>query len=103
MTNRLENLTQVSAYTGSDQVTVGDGRSVPIAHTGTGLLPTPDRKLLLSNLLHIPSISYNLLSISNLVKENQISITFDPNGYVFKDLQTHNILLSGPCKMASIR
>ncbi|PKU60934.1 Retrovirus-related Pol polyprotein from transposon TNT 1-94 [Dendrobium catenatum] len=98
MTNRLDNLTQSSIYNGNDQVTVGDGRSVPIAHSGTGLLPTPDRKLRLSNLLHIPSISYNLLSISNLVKENQISITFDPNGYVFKDLQTQTTLFRGPCR-----
>ncbi|PKU71144.1 Retrovirus-related Pol polyprotein from transposon TNT 1-94 [Dendrobium catenatum] len=98
MTNRNDQLSQGSCYHGSDQVMVGDGRSILIAHSGTGLLPTPDRKLILSKLLHIPSISHNLLSISNLVSDNQISITFTPNGFTFKDLQNNKVLLIGPCK-----
>ncbi|KAI0501901.1 hypothetical protein KFK09_016846 [Dendrobium nobile] len=98
MTNKSDQLIQGSAYQGNDQVMVGDGRTVPIAHSGLGLLPTPDRKLLLSNLLHIPAISHNLLSISKLVSTNNISITFTPNGFTLKDLQTNQHLLSGPCK-----
>ncbi|KAI0527296.1 hypothetical protein KFK09_002895 [Dendrobium nobile] len=98
MTNKSEQLLQGSVYQGNDQVMVGDGRTVPITHSGLGLLPTPDRKLLLSNLLHIPAISHNLLSISKLVSTNNISITFTPNGFTLKDLQTNQPLLSGPCK-----
>ncbi|PKU66194.1 Retrovirus-related Pol polyprotein from transposon TNT 1-94 [Dendrobium catenatum] len=97
MTNSTDHLTTYNPYYGNDTVTIGDGRSVPIAHTGSGILPTPASKLLLSQLLHIPSLSYNLLSISNLVKDNNISITFDANGFVFKDPKTDQIILSGPC------
>ncbi|KAI0507673.1 hypothetical protein KFK09_013800 [Dendrobium nobile] len=97
MTNSTDNLATSNVYTGTDKVTLGDGRSVPIAHSGTGLLPTPSRKLFLSQLLHTP-ISHNLLSISNLVKDNNISIIFDSSGFIFKDLTTNRILLRGPCK-----
>ncbi|PKU80502.1 Retrovirus-related Pol polyprotein from transposon TNT 1-94 [Dendrobium catenatum] len=97
MTNSTENLAQYQPYNGNDVVSVGDGRSIPIAHTGKGILPTPDSKLLLSRILHIPSISHNLLSISNLVKDNPISITFDANGFVFKDRTNNQVLLTGPC------
>ncbi|PKU68164.1 Retrovirus-related Pol polyprotein from transposon TNT 1-94 [Dendrobium catenatum] len=96
MTNNLENLAPYNIYNGNDTVTIGDGRSIPIAHTGSGILPTPASKLVLSRLLHIPSLSYNLLFISNLVKDNLISITFDDTGFVFKD-QTTNQVITGPC------
>ncbi|KAI0495692.1 hypothetical protein KFK09_021995 [Dendrobium nobile] len=97
MTNAVDNLSQPTSFNGSDGIFIGDGRNIPIAHSGTGILPTPNRKLFLSNLLHVPNISHNLLSISNLVKDNKISITFDPSGFVFKDLMTDQQLLQGPC------
>ncbi|PKU75744.1 Retrovirus-related Pol polyprotein from transposon TNT 1-94 [Dendrobium catenatum] len=97
MTNTADNLQQSTTYQGNNGVFIGDGRNIPIAHSGTGILPTPNRKLHLSNLLHVPTISHNLLSISNLVKDNHISITFDHTGFVFKDLTTNQELLRGPC------
>ncbi|PKU70861.1 Retrovirus-related Pol polyprotein from transposon TNT 1-94 [Dendrobium catenatum] len=98
MTNNTDNLTTSTSYQGSDSITIGDGSHIPIAHSGTGILPTPFRKLKLSNLLHIPNISYNLVSISNLVKDNNISITFNPNGFTMKDMTTGCIILRGPYK-----
>ncbi|PKU75693.1 Retrovirus-related Pol polyprotein from transposon TNT 1-94 [Dendrobium catenatum] len=98
MTNVSDNICQPTPYTGNDGIFIGDGRNIPIAHSGTGILPTPNRKFLLSNLLHVPQISYNLLSISQLVKDNNISITFDPSGFVCKDLTTNKQLLRGPCR-----
>ncbi|PKU66732.1 Retrovirus-related Pol polyprotein from transposon TNT 1-94 [Dendrobium catenatum] len=98
MTNNTENLISSASYQGSDSITIGDGSHIQIANTGSGILPTPSRKLKLANLLHIPKISYNLLSISNLVKDNDISITFNPNGFTMKDMTTDRIILRGPCK-----
>ncbi|PKU72770.1 Retrovirus-related Pol polyprotein from transposon TNT 1-94 [Dendrobium catenatum] len=97
MTNSVDDLSQSTPYPSSDGIFIGDGRNIPIAHSDTGILPTPNRKLRLSNLLHVPDISHNLLSISHLVKDNNISITFDPTGFVFKDLTTNQQLLRGPC------
>ncbi|PKU73265.1 hypothetical protein MA16_Dca022077 [Dendrobium catenatum] len=81
MMNLEDNLSQLMPYKGSDTVTIGDGRTIPIAHSGTGILPTPSRKLHLYHLLHLLNISHNLISISNLIKDNDISITFDPLGF----------------------
>ncbi|KAI0494667.1 hypothetical protein KFK09_024809 [Dendrobium nobile] len=55
LTNSLETLSLSAPYQGFDSITIGDGRSVNIAHPGSGLLPTPSRKLYLSNILHTPS------------------------------------------------
>ncbi|KAI0523201.1 hypothetical protein KFK09_005595 [Dendrobium nobile] len=86
-----------TSYNGSDTVSTANGSSVPIHHTGQGLLPLPDssRKLLLHKLLHVPLITHNLLSVSKLTSENNISITFDANGFTMKDLRDQQPLLRG--------
>ncbi|PKU67006.1 Retrovirus-related Pol polyprotein from transposon TNT 1-94 [Dendrobium catenatum] len=98
LTNSLDNLHLSSPYNGSENITVGDGRSVNITNSGVGLLPTSTRTLKLSNILHSPELHFNLLSISKLTRDNNISITFNPSGFVLKDLKTQETLLQGPCK-----
>ncbi|PKU66399.1 Retrovirus-related Pol polyprotein from transposon TNT 1-94 [Dendrobium catenatum] len=97
MTKSVENLSISAPYRGTDSITIGDGSSVSIENSGKGLLPTPSRKLSLSNLLHSPSLKYNLLSISKLTRDNNLAITFDPHGFCFKDLMTSQVILQGPC------
>ncbi|PKU80787.1 Retrovirus-related Pol polyprotein from transposon TNT 1-94 [Dendrobium catenatum] len=98
LSNSLENLNIANPYHGHESVTVGDGRSVNISHSGDGLLPTPSRKLVLSQIFHSPSFQFNLISISQLIKDNRISIIFDKFGFTIKDSTTHQVLLQGPCK-----
>lgn len=62
LTPDLTNFQQYQAYQGSDQVQVGNCSGLPIQHVGNGILPTPHFSFLLSNLLHVPSISSNLRS-----------------------------------------
>ncbi|KAI0527262.1 hypothetical protein KFK09_002861 [Dendrobium nobile] len=97
LANNINNIFHPSDYQGTDTVTVGDGRHLPIAHTGPDLLPTPTRKLLLHNLLHLPQLSYNLLSVSNLAKENNIYILFDASSFQINDRTTNSVILSSPC------
>ncbi|PKU68147.1 Retrovirus-related Pol polyprotein from transposon TNT 1-94 [Dendrobium catenatum] len=97
LTNSLDNLSISTPYQGTDNITIGDGSSVNISHTGAGILPTPSRKLHLSNILHSPLIHYNLLSISQLTKDNNVSIIFDPTGFMLKDMTNNKVLLRGPC------
>ncbi|PKU65197.1 Retrovirus-related Pol polyprotein from transposon TNT 1-94 [Dendrobium catenatum] len=52
LTNSLENMSIAQSYHGADNVTVGDGNSVPIAHTGSGILPTPSRSCDTTNFTH---------------------------------------------------
>ncbi|PKU80145.1 Retrovirus-related Pol polyprotein from transposon TNT 1-94 [Dendrobium catenatum] len=43
LTSSLDNMSNITPYQGSDTIMVGDGRSVNIANSGNGLLPTPSR------------------------------------------------------------
>ncbi|PKU70451.1 Retrovirus-related Pol polyprotein from transposon TNT 1-94 [Dendrobium catenatum] len=97
MTQDLSNLSTASSYNGLESVSVANGNTVPIQHTGNGLLPLPEtaRKLRLQNILHVPSISHNLVSISKLTTDNNISIVFYANGFVIKDSQDNRQLLRG--------
>ncbi|PKU81629.1 Retrovirus-related Pol polyprotein from transposon TNT 1-94 [Dendrobium catenatum] len=96
LTNSADNLSQATSYTGNDNITIGDGRSLSIAHSGNGILPTPYRKLTLNHLFHVPRLSHNLLSVSNLTQDNNVSVNFYPHGFDIKDMTTNKILLSGP-------
>ncbi|KAI0525208.1 hypothetical protein KFK09_004600 [Dendrobium nobile] len=54
LTNSLENLSLENPYTGAENVTIGDGRSIPVAHSGSGLLKINGCKLNLDQILHTP-------------------------------------------------
>ncbi|PKU81649.1 Retrovirus-related Pol polyprotein from transposon TNT 1-94 [Dendrobium catenatum] len=97
LTPNASNINYPSAYRGSDVVSIANGSALPIHNTGQGILPLPDsdRKLRLSNLLHVPSLTHNLLSVSKLTADNSIRICFDANGFTIKDMQDHRPLIHG--------
>ena len=49
-------------------------------------------KISLDSVLHVPQLSYNLLSISKLTKSQNCSITFFSNRCVFQDLTTRKMI-----------
>ncbi|KAI8567465.1 hypothetical protein RHMOL_Rhmol02G0123900 [Rhododendron molle] len=95
VTNDAQNLDYYQPYSGFDQVTVGNGASLPIQHTGKGLLPTPNYSFQLNKVLHIPSMATNLLSINQLTKDNQCTVTFDSDSLVIQDKVTRQVLHRG--------
>ena len=95
MTNEFGNLQIHEPYYGSDQVTIGDGASIPIQHTGKGILPTPSHKFLLSNLLHVPQLYSNLLSVHQLTKDKNCKVTFDSNSFIIQDKASNKIMYRG--------
>ncbi|KAL4281085.1 hypothetical protein GQ457_03G012870 [Hibiscus cannabinus] len=84
-----------SPYTGSGKITVANGMAVPISHIGRSSLATNSRSLFLSNLLHVPCVNKNLLSVSRFTKDNNVSVEFFPNSCVVKDLGTQQVMLRG--------
>ncbi|KAI3523467.1 hypothetical protein L1887_01631 [Cichorium endivia] len=54
--------------------------------------PTPP-PLRLNHILHVPTIIKNLLSVRRLTTDNNVSIEFDPTGFLVKDLVTKRPLL----------
>lgn len=95
LTNNLNNLSLYQPYEGEDHVTIADGNQLPMHHTGTGLLPTPSTTLKLHNILHVPSISSNLISVQKLAANNNCTITFDDHSFVIQDKVTKHLLFQG--------
>ena len=62
-----------------DEISLGDGTSLHIAHIGDTHLHTPHHKLLLSRVLHVPTIRRNLISVAKLCKTNLVSVEFFPS------------------------
>lgn len=51
---------------------MGNGRGMIISHIGTAALPSLSRPLILNNILQVPNITHNLLSIQQLTRDNNI-------------------------------
>jgi len=72
----LEHLTLDDSYPGSDKVLVGDGTGLEITHIGHTTLNTKHKSFHLNQVLCVPNIKSNLLSVSKLCKTNNCSVEF---------------------------
>jgi hypothetical protein len=98
MTNDVGNLDATTPYSGSDKVVVGNGASLPITHTGSLSHSTSLGFISLLDVLVVPSLTKNLISISKLTADNNCSITFIGSGFTIQDLLTGAVLGTGQCK-----
>ena len=76
MTTDLTTLALHASYTAYGSVIIGDGSSLSIANIDSfslTFLPTP---LFFSNVLHVPAMSKNLISVSALCVDNHINVLF---------------------------
>jgi hypothetical protein len=95
VTSDLIVFTSYSPYTGSDQLHIGDGKGLDILHTGSGYLKTSSTTLVLSNILHVPSISKSLLSIRQLLTDNNVYVQFHAILCLVKECTSHKVILQG--------
>lgn len=84
----LQNLSLHDPYSGSDNVVIGYGHGLPIAHTGSASLSYPTCDFSLSHVLHVPSMEKNLLSVYRLFVNNNVAVTFDLWMFQVKDLSS---------------
>ncbi|KAI5337531.1 hypothetical protein L3X38_016802 [Prunus dulcis] len=100
MTNDARRSTNVSSSTVSphDQVVFGNGDSLPITHSGNVSFSSGNFLFRLFDVLRVPSLHKNLLSVSQFTQDSLVSITFFPWGYIIRDLNTGVVLFQGPCK-----
>lgn len=94
----LANLSLHQPYSGGQEVVVGNGAALPIVQTGSTLLKTSTRPLHLNNILHVPAIHKNLISVYKLCNANQVSVQFYPSCFQVRDLKTGVPLLQGNTK-----
>lgn len=81
------NLAVSTDYNGNDNILVGNGNVVPISSIGFNSM--------LNNILFVPQIIKNLLSISQFTKDNNVVIEFNSDSCFVKDKLNHKILLRG--------
>ena len=99
LTSDLSNLNmRADEYTVTEQIRVGNGKSLPIKHIGTSQLFTPHHSFRLNNILHVPNISQNLLSVQKFTTDTNIFFEFHPKLFYVKDQATRKTLLQGPIK-----
>ena len=75
---------------------MSNGIGLNIQHVGSTIFHTPMSKsklLSLYKLLHVPLISKNLISVSQLSRDNNIYFEFYPDLSLVKDQVTKDILM----------
>ena len=97
VTSQLDNLSIKSNYKGKAKLAVGNGSLLTISHIGDSVLhvPSSHSHLKLNNILHVPSITKNLLSISQFTRENHVVIEFNCDACLIKDRRDGRVLMSG--------
>ncbi|KAE8656318.1 Nodulation-signaling pathway 2 protein [Hibiscus syriacus] len=92
------NVSNTTEFRGPGKLTIGNGASIDIHNIGTAQLPlTSDssRTLILNELLHVPYITKNLLSVSKLARDNKVYLEFHAERCLVRDERSKAILLQG--------
>ena len=95
ITPNLANLSIHNDYDGKDQVTVGNGAGLKISHIGSSQVHNNSSNFHLSNILHCPSVSTNLLSVHQFSRDNHCFFVFDSDIFFVVDKMIGKILFRG--------
>lgn len=96
ITPNLANLNmRAKEYTGSDQIKMGNGTGLDIKHIGQTKILTPTTSFLQHDVLHVPLMKKNLLSIHKFTKDTNTYFEFNPSCFFVKDRATGKILVQG--------
>lgn len=96
ITPDLQSLSTYSDYNGNDNLQVGNGNGLQIAHTGNATLPSASGSFRLHNVLHVPQIIKPLLSVQKFTNDNSCFFEFWPTFFAVKDQRTRKVLMQGP-------
>ena len=98
ITTDLSNLSLQHDYKGKEKIFVGNRQSLSISHTGSSFISSAKKPLLLNNILYAPKITKNLLSVSQITRDNNVFVEFHSDHCLFKDKNTKRVLLQGILK-----
>ena len=91
----LGNLPDSSIYDDSQLVSVGNGQQLPISHIGNAQLYTSSYLFKLKNILRVPPMASNLLSVNRFCRDNHCAFYFDSNCFHIQDRLTGKPLYKG--------
>ena len=83
---------------GLKAVIVGNGQELPVTHIGNDELRTLTHNFRLDNILRVPDLASNLLSVHKLCLQNNVFCYFDAHKFLIQDLPTGKILYAGLSK-----
>jgi histone deacetylase 1/2 len=92
------NLMDAASASGSDHVQIGNGQGLAISSIGSMSFSSPycpHTTLKLNNLLHVPSITKNLVSVSQFARDNHVYFEFHPYDCFVKCQDSSKLLLKG--------
>lgn len=85
-------------YVGHDCVFIGDGSSLKINAIGDTLISDGKNELLLHDVLHVPQLTRNLLSVSQLTSQYPLNCEFTDKLLCIKERATGRTMLTGQRK-----
>ncbi|KAK9133032.1 hypothetical protein Scep_012560 [Stephania cephalantha] len=88
-------LTGCAPYQCNDTLVVGNVSALPIAYVGSAHILSANIRLRFPNTLCVPHIKKNLLSISQLTRDNNVVIEFTDKLCLVNDSSTKELLLEG--------
>lgn len=94
LTNYKSNLSDLRTYNGTNKITIGNGSHLNITDVGN----TTRSGLKDKEILVVPEINKNILSVSKLAKDNCYSLEFDESDFVVKDKKLGKQLAKGDKK-----
>ncbi|KAK2975601.1 hypothetical protein RJ640_010678 [Escallonia rubra] len=87
-------LTNSKPYFGPDKIMVGNGEKLKITHIGDAKVQVGSKDLTLQNVLVVPQIKKNLLSVSQLTSQFPYIFEFSSDGFVIKHRETQKEIAS---------
>mgnify|MGYP006953309122 CR=1 FL=1 len=95
LTNSVQNLTDGKIYFGTNSLLVENGQGLQITHIGNACLYTSFGWCNLHDILCVPRITKNLISISKLLSDSNITIEFTSDACFLKDKVNGTLLAQG--------
>lgn len=95
VTNNPSILHSLQPYTGFQGLMVGNGEFLPITHIGQAQVGTGSCSISLNDVLLVPKIKKDQLSISKLTTDYPLVVEFNGDGFVIKDRATQWVMVTG--------
>lgn len=98
VTSQGINIQPHSPYEGPDQAYMGNGQGLCVSSSGSSKFNSPlnpAHTLTLHDLIDIPTITRNLVSVSKFAKDNMVFFEFHPDTCLVKSQATKEVLVQG--------
>lgn len=73
---------------------IANGNKCSVLNSGSSSFSVANSQIRLNNILHVPDVKKNLLSVKKIYDENDFSVTFDSSSICIKDRKSNKVLLT---------